>query len=194
MSWLLGHPLQFSFWIDSMHPFGVCIFLSWRHPHYPHCGSPVLGEGWSLGLSGLSCSWHTGQAAQSSLLAACVHDGDLKARGLPLCPVPEKGQRSRLLLGHRLCILCHRKCPHRPPKDGYNAKSYETQDANPREVRLEVLSGGGNAVRSASLVRLGTMERWKKPCSWWATGVAYRSLCVGRWGPWLERTYRECVP
>lgn len=68
MSWLLGHPLQFSSWTDSMHPFGVCIFLSWRHPHYPHCGSPVWGEGWSLGLSGLSCipAHKTGSTKQPS--------------------------------------------------------------------------------------------------------------------------------
>lgn len=172
MSWLLGHPLQFSFWIDSTHPFGVCIFLSWRHPHYPYCGFPVWGEGWSLGLSRLSCSRHTRQAAQSSLLAACIHDGDLKARGLLLFPVPEKGQRSRLLLGHRLRILCHQKCPHRLPKDEYNVKSYETQDANPWEVHLVVLSGGGNPVRSASLVRLGTMEQWERPSSWCCTQIA----------------------
>lgn len=193
-SQLPGHPLQFSFWIDSVHPFGVCTVLSWRHPHCPHRGSPLWGEGWTLGLSGLRCSRHTGQAAQGSLLAACVHDGELKARGLPLFPAQEKGQRSRLLLGHRLLVLCHQKCPHRPPRDGYNAESYETQDATPREVHLEVLSGGGNPVRSASLVRLGTTERWKRPSSWWVAGVAYRALCVGCWEPWLERTYGECVP
>ena len=97
----LAHPLQFSFWRDSAHPFGVCIFheISWGILTVFTYGTAGWVEGWSLGLSGLSCFWHTEQAAQISLLGACVHDGDPWARGLPLFPCPRKGSEVQATSG-----------------------------------------------------------------------------------------------
>lgn len=183
MSWLLGHPLQFSSWTDSMHPFGVCIsFPGERHPHYPLlallCG--VKDEVW--GFLEFAVSQHTRQAAQSSLLAACIHDGDLKARGLLLFPVPERVRSPGCFSGTDLLSLCHQKCPHR-----YYLRMNTTQNPvetqriqKPQEVHLVVLSGGDNPVRSASS---SGWERWSSENG--ESLVLHTDRCNGRlrWGP-----------
>lgn len=166
--WLWGHPFYFSVWIDCLSLISVCVFheISWCILTVFSCCTARWVDGW-FRVSGLS---HFGADFWMPMFPWRPQGEDAF---LP-SPFPEKDQESRLLLGCRLSVLGHQKCPLVHPRwVPWNSMSKPLREAFRSDFRR------GQPQESSLPWQPGNTAVTKRAGFWWSERIVFGGDTAG---------------